>query len=98
MPTSKKRGARNGTLRQSNKRLIDGDCEAKKNGVNTYVDPDTGNVWRKVLYERGKFPDNYTPDQCFLAAIERNKNLHKYTFRQCLLGASQVKIHVLKQN
>ena len=64
------------------------------NDVNSYVDPETGLVWRKVLYERGKFPDNYTPDQCFLAAIERNKNLHKYTFQQCLLGSSQVALQM----
>ena len=37
------------------------------------------------------FPDNYTPDECFLAAIEKNKNLHKYTFNQCLQGSCQVR-------
>ena len=58
--------------------------------MDTYVDPQTGKKWRKVLFERGNFPDNYTPDKCFLAAIRRNKNLHRYTFLQCVLGASQV--------
>lgn len=60
----------------------------------SYYDPQSGHVWRKVLYERGKFPDNYTPDSCFLAAIERNKNLHKYTFRQCLMGSCQVSLQL----
>ena len=62
--------------------------------VDTYIDPDSGKQWRKVLFERGDFPDNYTPDKCFLAAIKRNKNLHHYSFRQCVLGASQVALQV----
>lgn len=49
-----------------------------------------GKQWRKVLYERGTFPDNYTPAEFFLAAIKKNKNLYEYTFQQCLQGASQV--------
>ena len=63
--------------------------------MDTYLDPKTGKKWRKVLFERGNFPDNYTPDKCFLAAIRRNKNLHRYTFLQCVLGASQVSIFEL---
>jgi len=39
--------------------------------------------WRKVLYENGGYPDNYTPPESFLAAIERNKNLRLYTKREC---------------
>ena len=61
----------------------------KKNGF-SYQDPATGKTWKKVLYEQNPFPDNYTPDECFLAAIEKNKNLHKYTFKQCLQGSCQV--------
>ena len=60
----------------------------------TFVDPATGKVWRKVLYERGKFPDNYTPDSCFLAAIKRNKNLQPYTLNQCLHGGAQVALQM----
>ena len=72
--------------------------------MDTYIDPHSGKQWRKVLFERGSFPDNYTPDKCFLAAIRRNKNLHNYSFRQCVLGASQAWIkyqvsqHVLDRN
>ena len=62
----------------------------KKNGF-SYQDPATGKTWKKVLYEQNPFPDNYTPDECFLAAIEKNKNLHKYTFKQCLQGSCQVR-------
>ncbi len=61
----------------------------KKNGF-SYKDPASGKTWKKVLYEQNPFPDNYTPDECFLAAIEKNKNLHKYTFKQCLQGSCQV--------
>jgi hypothetical protein len=64
---------------------------SKKNGF-SYHDPVTGKIWKKVLYQQNPFPDNYTPDECFLAAIEKNKNLHKYTFRQCLQGSCQVNI------
>jgi len=62
--------------------------------MDTYIDPHSGKQWRKVLFERGSFPDNYTPDKCFLAAIRRNKNLHNYSFHQCVLGASQVALQV----
>ena len=56
-----------------------------------YLDPVTGKTWRKVLFDNSNdFPDNYTPDACFLAAIKRNQNLYKYTYSQCLLGSSQV--------
>ena len=57
----------------------------------TFVDPTTGKIWKKVLFHRSEaFPDNFTPDECFLAAIKRNQNLHNYTLLQCFLGASQV--------
>ena len=61
-----------------------------KNGFSCQ-DPATGKIWKKVLYEQNPFPDNYTPDECFLAAIQMNLNLHKYTFWQCLQGSSQVR-------
>ena len=57
----------------------------------SFVDPKTGAIWQKVLFHRPRtFPDNFTPDECFLAAIKRNQNLHKYTLQQCFLGATQV--------
>lgn len=58
----------------------------------SFQDPVTGLVWKKVLYEQNPFPDNFTPDECFLAAIEKNKNLYKYSFKQSLEGACQVRI------
>jgi len=49
--------------------------------------------WRKVLYDsNSKFADNYTPHAYFLDAIERNKNLHKYSLSECLRGGCQVAI------
>lgn len=51
--------------------------------------------WRKVLYDsNSKFADNYTPHAYFLDAIERNKNLHKYSFNECLRGSCQVAIQL----
>jgi len=45
-------------------------------------------VWKKILYERSGLPDNYTPKESFLAAMERNKDLRVYGRRECLAGAS----------
>ena len=46
--------------------------------------------WKKVLYEDNGFPDNYTPKEYFLAAIEKNKNLVVYSMRECFCGAAMV--------
>ena len=45
-------------------------------------------IWRKTLYERTGLPDNYTPPESWLAAIQRNKNLRLYSRRECLAGAA----------
>jgi hypothetical protein len=45
-------------------------------------------VWKKTLYERTGLPDNYTPKESFLAAIQRNKGLRLYSRTECLQGAS----------
>jgi len=47
-------------------------------------------VWRKVLYERNGFADNFTPQHCFLAAMQRNKNVRLYTKEECFKGAAVV--------
>ena len=48
-----------------------------------------------MLYDRDpNVPDNYAPREFFLAAIERNKNLHKYSFGACVKGSSQVSLQV----
>ena len=46
--------------------------------------------WRKTLYEDSGYPDNYTPPEYFLAAIERNKNLRAYSLWECFSGAAGV--------
>eukprot|EP00092_Neocalanus_flemingeri_P015941 GFUD01017258.1.p1 GENE.GFUD01017258.1~~GFUD01017258.1.p1 ORF type:complete len:281 (-),score=81.66 GFUD01017258.1:619-1461(-) len=46
--------------------------------------------WRKTLYEDNGYPDNYTPPECFLAAIEKNKNLLLYSLWECFSGAAEV--------
>ena len=50
--------------------------------------------WRKVLYETGGFPDNYTPEECFLAARRYNQNLVTYSLGQCLVGGAEVTIRI----
>ena len=48
-----------------------------------------------MLYDRDpNVPDNYAPREFFLAAIERNKNLHKYSFGACVKGSAQVSLQV----
>jgi len=47
--------------------------------------------WRKVLYEDSQgYKDNFTPNESFLAAIEKNKNLRLYSLAECLAGAAEV--------
>ena len=46
--------------------------------------------WKKILYEDSGYPDNFTPEESFLAAIEKNKNVRLYEFQECLLGAAVV--------
>merc|ERR1712096_281352 len=46
--------------------------------------------WRKTLYEDNGYPDNYTPPESFLAAIEKNKNLQVYSLWECFSGAAEV--------
>ena len=50
--------------------------------------------WRKILYEDNGYPDNYTPPESFLAAIEKNKNLRVYSLLECFSGAAQVGLRV----
>jgi len=47
-------------------------------------------AWRKTLYEDHGYPDNFTPTECFLAAIEKNKDLRVYTLSECFSGAAEV--------
>jgi len=47
-------------------------------------------AWRKTLYEDHGYPDNYTPPEYFLAAIEKNKNLRVYSLSECFSGAAEV--------
>ena len=50
--------------------------------------------WRKVLYDspESRLGDNYTPHAYFLDAIERNKNLHKYSLAECLQCGCQASL------
>ena len=50
--------------------------------------------WRRDLYSASPHPDNYTPDDCFLAAIERNKNVNKFSLAQCVPNACQVALQL----
>ena len=60
-----------------------------------YMNSGKPRKWRKVLYDRDpNVPDNYAPREFFLAAIERNKNLHKYSFGACVKGSCQVTLQV----
>ena len=47
-----------------------------------------------MLYDTGGYPDNYTPDECFLAARRYNQNLVLYTMSQCVQGGAVVGHHI----
>jgi len=49
-----------------------------------------GTKWQKCLYQNSGFADNYTPEESFLAAIHKNKNLRLYTKKECLQGGAVV--------
>ena len=53
-----------------------------------------GGSWKRNLFEKTGLPDNYTPDDCFLAAIQRNKNVVKHSLSQCILSACQVSLQL----
>ena len=62
-----------------------------------YCNSEKPKTWRKVLYDKDpNLPDNYAPREFFLAAIERNKNLHKYSFSACVKGSCQVALQVIR--
>jgi len=46
--------------------------------------------WRKVLYDNSGFPDNFTPEEAFLAARRYNENLVTYSLQSCLAGGAEV--------
>jgi len=50
--------------------------------------------WRKVLYDNHGYPDNFTPDECFLAARRFNENQVLYSLSQCLNGGAEVGVHI----
>uniref|UniRef100_A0A915A7X7 Phosphatidylinositol N-acetylglucosaminyltransferase subunit C n=2 Tax=Parascaris univalens TaxID=6257 RepID=A0A915A7X7_PARUN len=49
--------------------------------------------WRKVLYERQPFPDNYSGGKEFLKELRTNVSLVKYSFLEAACGACRVVLH-----
>jgi len=50
--------------------------------------------WRRNLYEDTGLPDNYTPDDCFLDAIQRNRDLPRHAFAKCVCAAARVSLQM----
>ncbi|XP_066255310.1 phosphatidylinositol N-acetylglucosaminyltransferase subunit C [Euwallacea similis] len=46
--------------------------------------------WRKVLYEKQDYPDNYTDQGIFLQDLKKNVNFKAVSFSEACLGASLV--------
>ncbi|KAJ8925082.1 hypothetical protein NQ315_001254 [Exocentrus adspersus] len=44
--------------------------------------------WRKVLYERQPYPDNYTDKKVFLRDLKKNIDFREVTYLEAVLGAS----------
>ena len=49
---------------------------------------------QRNLFQKTGLDDNYTPEHCFLAAIQRNKNVIKHTLGQCIVSACQVSLQL----
>lgn len=46
--------------------------------------------WRKILYEKQDYPDNYTDHNIFLKDLKKNIDFHEVSFREACLGANLV--------
>ncbi|XP_057651868.1 phosphatidylinositol N-acetylglucosaminyltransferase subunit C [Diorhabda carinulata] len=44
-------------------------------------------IWKKVLYERQPYPDNYTDKKIFLRDLRKNINVRELTFTEAVLGS-----------
>ncbi|VDM28832.1 unnamed protein product [Toxocara canis] len=49
--------------------------------------------WRKILYERQSFPDDYSGGDEFLKELRTNVSSVKYSFVEAMCGASRVVLH-----
>lgn len=54
------------------------------------MDKSAASRWRRNLYEKTGLPDNFTPEDCFLAAIQRNKHVGRHSFGRCVANACPV--------
>ncbi len=54
----------------------------------------TTTSWARNLYTKTGLPDNETPKECFLDAIQKNKNVRQYAFCECALAACQVSLQL----
>lgn len=45
--------------------------------------------WRRILYAKQPFPDNYTPPT-FLSSLRRNHDVKWYTHREAMRASSAV--------
>nr|AEE61510.1 unknown [Dendroctonus ponderosae] len=46
--------------------------------------------WRKILYEKQAYPDNYTDHNIFLKDLKKNIDFHEVSFLEACLGANLV--------
>ncbi|MFH4975183.1 hypothetical protein AB6A40_001892 [Gnathostoma spinigerum] len=49
--------------------------------------------WRKILYEKQPFPDNYSGGSEFLKELRKNVSVVHYSFFEAVCGASRVMLH-----
>ncbi|KAF8140246.1 phosphatidylinositol N-acetylglucosaminyltransferase [Boletus edulis] len=58
------------------------------------VQPDTAVQWRKVLWERCPYPDNFIPPDSFLSALRRNPNFTPYSYWPLVFMCCAITQHV----
>ena len=66
--------------------------ETKRTKTNGVSRPEK--LWQRNLYTKTGLPDNYTPADCFLAAIERNKNPRVYELAEVEVAAGSVAMQI----
>ncbi|CAH1170342.1 unnamed protein product [Phaedon cochleariae] len=62
------------------------DAEMKQSSWDLQTSPNK--PWRKVLYEKQPYPDNYTDEKMFLRDLKKNIDIKEITFLEAVAGAS----------
>mmetsp|Transcript_28902 Transcript_28902/g.40691 ORF Transcript_28902/g.40691 Transcript_28902/m.40691 type:complete len:301 (-) Transcript_28902:1118-2020(-) len=60
------------------------------NGLNSSFQSRASKPWRKILYEKQPYDDNYVPDELFLRELVKNANFTEYSLPEVIRGSTLV--------